>query len=203
MHSGTGPFKIVRCSDPAIEDPVGDAAIKYSTTREFALLKFAEDTKPTVFNARLLTISERRQVRNMASPSDQNEAAFARGLVSVDNLIREEGGAGIHWIRPNDSSGKDKVIPDSVLDECFDEATIQEIGAVILYRSFLARTSGQYYPLPAISRDALSATLLRRAERMSASSSSDATKPPPAAPPATIPPSSPDGAASTDATATG
>lgn len=203
MHSGTGPFKIVRCCDQAIKDPVGASALKYSTTRDFSLLEWADDVKPTVFHGRLLTIAERRQVRNLPSTADQNEAAFARGLMSVENLVREEGGQPIQWTRPNDSSGKDKPIPDKTLDECFDEATIQEIGMVILQRSFLARTSGQWFPLPATSRDALSASLYRRAEQMSASSSSAATKPQAEAQPATTPTSSPAGAASTDATATG
>lgn len=203
MHTGTGPFPIVRCCDPAIADPVGPEALRYSVNRDFSLLKFADDIKPTVFHARLLTISERRQVRNLPSQADQYEAAFARGLMSVDNLVREEGGQPIQWTRPNDSSGKEKVVPDKILDDSFDEATIQEIGMVILSRSFLARTSGQYFPLPAICRDALSATLYRRAERMSASSSSAATKPPAAEATPTPPTSSPTGDASTDATATG
>jgi hypothetical protein len=206
MHSGTGPFKVVRCCDPAIEDPVGPAALKYSTTRDFSLLTFAPDSKPTVFHARLLTISERRAVRNLPSPADQYEAAFVRGLVQVDDLVREEDGQPYQWKRPTDHSGKDKPIPDAVIEEHFDEATVQEIGMVILSRSFLARTSGQYFPLPAICRDALSATLLRRALRaapMSASSSSDASKPPAEA--CTLEPtkSSPAGDGSTAATATG
>jgi|GEM_PF-1480350 len=202
MH-GTGPFKVIRCCDPAIDDPVGAAALKYSTTRDVSLLSFLPDAKPTVFNCRLLTISERRQVRNLPSQGDQYEAAFARGLVSVENLARDDGSVVASWTRPTDMSGKEKPIPDRSLDENFDEATIQEIGMVILSRSFLARTSGQYFPLPAICRDALSASLLRRAELMIASSSSAATKPPPEAPLAVTPASSPAGAASTDATATG
>lgn len=203
MHSG--PFKVIRCCDPAIEDPVGTDALKYSTTRDVSLLKFIPDTKPTVFHCRHLTISERRQVRNQASDADRYEAAFVRGLVSVTDLVRDDSGARIQWSRPTDHSGKDKPIPDKILEECFDEATIQEIGMVIYSRSFLERTSGQYYPLPAICRDALSATVVERArrlaEQMNASSSSAPSSQPAAASTPTPPTSSPAGAASTDATA--
>ena len=202
MQTGTGPFKIVRCADPAIEDPVGLNALKYSTTRDFSLLSFAPDAKPTVFHGRPLTISEQRAVRNCVSDADKYEAAFVRGLVKVDDLVREDGGQPMQWVRPTDHSGKDRVIPDSVLEEYFDGATVQEIGMVIYYRSFLARTPGAYFPLPDICRAAAQATLFRRAVRMNDSSSSAATKPAVEAPPATTHGSSPAGDESTGATAT-
>ncbi len=197
---GTGPFKIVRCCDLAIADPTGVAALKYSNTREFELLTFTPGEKPVVFTGRLLTIAERRSVRNQPTQADKHEAAFSLGLVSVDNLP-DVNGQPYMWRRPSDGTGRDKPIPDSILDECFDEATIQEIGMVILNRSFLARTSGQWFPLPAICRDAISASLYRRAELMRESSSSAATKPPAAEVTPPLPTSSPAGDVSTGATA--
>lgn len=206
MGLGSGPFKIIRCCDPAIDDPVGPVALRYSHERDASKLTFIEGLKPTVFHARLLDLQERRDVRNKASDADKFEAAFVRGLLSVTDLVREEGGQPIQWTRPDDKSGKARIIPDRTIEENFDEATVQEIGSVIYYRSFLARTSGQYFPLPAICRDALSATLVtrvRRVEQTSGSSGSGGTSPPAAAQPATTPTSSPDGDASTPATATG
>lgn len=196
-------FKIARLCDPAIADISSASSLKYSTTREFALLEFIEGSKPTVFHGRRLTVSEWGQVQNCVTEADKFQAAFCRGLVKVDDLVLEEGASPIVFIRPTDHSGKDRVIPDSVLESHFDPATIQEIGSVIYYKSFLARTPGRYFPLPDICRAAVSATMYRRAELMSASSSSTAAKPPAAAPPATPPTSSPDGDASTAATATG
>lgn len=202
---GTGPFRIVRCCDPAFADPVGPVALQYSAKRDFALLTdaFLPDVKPTIFHGRRLTVSEWSYVQNCVSDADKYQASFCRGLVKVDDLVLEDAGSPVAFARPTDHSGKDRVIPDSMLESHFDPATIQEIGMVIFYRSFLARTKGQWFPLPAICRDALSANLYRRAEQMSASSSSAATKPPAAAQPATPPTSSPAGDGSMGATAMG
>ena len=199
-HPGTQAlFKVYRISDIAIDDPVGPGALKYSTTRDPSHLSFVDGSKPETFWCRVLTRSEIRECRR-ATAAECYEAAFCRGLVKVEGL-RNEHGEQRDWERPDDRSGKSKPIPDSTLERHFDEATIQEIGMVVYQRSFLARTTGDYYPLPGICRDALAASIHHRAVVMSASSSSAETKPAPEAPPATAPTSSPAGGGSIVVTA--
>ncbi len=205
MHASTKPFQIARVSDRAISAETQEAVAgfgRYCEERDFSALAWRTDELPTVYWGRPLTVSERRIVGNKVTVRDQYEAAFCFGLMRVQNLETPDGQF-IEWTRPSDRSGKDKPVLDSDLDLYFDEATVQEIGMVIMRRSFLARTRGHWYPLPDICRDALSAALLLRAGRTSGSSRSDATSPPAEAPPATAPTSSPAGDASTGATATG
>lgn len=203
-NTGTGPFQIVRVYDDAISCATKEEADgygRYSTGRKFSDLTFVDGVLPTVFWGRPLTVSERRTVANKVSDRDKYEAAFVLGLVKVDNLEYPDGSRK-EWLRPCDHSGKEKPVPDDALDRFFDEACVQEIGMVIVQRSFLAHTKGHWYPLPGICQDALKARLLLRAERTSALSKSAASKAAAEALPATPPPSSPDGDGSTGATAT-
>jgi hypothetical protein len=204
LGTGTKPFEIIRASDDAWRDEQLPAYETYVYGGRVAtpelLASFAE--RPTIYWGRPLTKSEQREVRNKTSEGDQYEAAFVRGLVKVENLEREDGSR-YDWIRPDDRSGKPKIITDAELMEHFDEAIVEEIGMVIRNRSFLGRTKGAFFPLPAISLAAVLARKPRPAAQTSGSSNSDATKPPAEAPPGTTPPSSPAGASSTGATATG
>lgn len=201
---GTGPFKIVRIGDPAIASKDTEDYGQYCITRDFSLLKFVDGAKPEIFHARPLTPAEVREVANKIGERDQDEAAFVRGLVKVENLAREDGSQS-DWTRPDDRSGKEKPIPDSVIERFFDEAMIREIGSVIRYRSFLGRTRGHYYPLLPISlhvQEARGNALRVEAMRSSPGSAKPSTpaKEPPEAPTAQA--SEPVGVASTDATAT-
>jgi hypothetical protein len=177
----TAPFTQICWSDPAIDFTRGDAAAYYST-RDVKHLAFFDGARAAVFHCRPLTRPEIREVRNETELGDRYEAAFRRGLTKVTNLVRADG-TQRDWTRPDDGSGKEKPIPDAALGD-FDEAEIQEIGMVIVRRSFLTKRSGGHYPLPAICQDALRANTPRRVEPTSASSSSAQPKPEAEEPPA-------------------
>ena len=200
MTTGTQPYEIVRVVDDAIALTPHENMASYMETRDFSRLALDPNSgPPTVYWGRPLTQSERGEIRNMVSLADQYVGAFRRGLVRVDNLEREDG-TRFTWTRPEDRSGKAKLVPESDMDDLFDEAILAEIGMVIRNRSFLGRTKGRWYPLPDISRDALSAHWHRRAALTRGSSASTATRQPAAGQPATTLTPSLDGAASTDAT---
>ncbi len=171
----TAPFKVVRLYDPAI-DIEGCNINDYVTSRDVSTLRYLEGARPAVYHCRPLTRAEIREVRNKASDADRYEAAFVRGLIKVEQLYREDGSRS-DWARDEDKSGKARPIHDSVIEALFAESDVQEIGAVILARSFLANGSQAFYPLLRISQDALTGSLLHRAERKARSSSSDAGKP--------------------------
>lgn len=157
--TGSGPFKVVTVAEALNKCVLDDAGAwqKYLHERDFDTLIFREGEKPTVFHCRPLTLVEVRQVRNKSSEGDMNEAAFVRGVMKVENL------EGATYLRPQSNTGNELIIPDSDLEKHFDEAMIQEIGSVIARRSFLAKSSVLTYPLPAISRVALEASLYRLA----------------------------------------
>lgn len=169
--TGTAPFKVVLASDLAIDIALSDMS-RYVSERDLSALVYVDGEKPTVYCCRPLTLQERRDVRNKATEGDRYEAAFVRGLVSVEDLHVSDGTRS-HFSKLDDRSGKSKPIPDSALEKYFDEASIQEVGMVIWVRSFLALSSRGYYPLPDISRHALTGSLYHRAAQTSASSSSE------------------------------
>jgi hypothetical protein len=197
-------FKIVRISDPAILSREEADYGRYCITRDFKLLAFEPGLSAEIFHARDLTPQERREVANKATDRDQWEAAFVRGLVKVENLWQGEEQR--DWTKPDDASGREKMLSDKILEALFDEATIQEIGSVIRNRSFLGRTKGVFFPLPAISLSAQAArgnalrAELMRVSSASAQSSSGAKEEP--ITPSTETKSERSGDASTDATAT-
>jgi hypothetical protein len=180
-------FRVITVSDPAIDHAACDLST-YVSERDESVLRFVEGEAPTVYVCRPLTLQERRDVRNKATEADRYEAAFVRGLVRVERLLHPDEQRR-DWVRPDDKSGKQKPIPDSALELYFSEASIQEVGMVILMKSFLAKGSGHFYPLPDISRHALTATLYRHvvqtndsATQPSASGSSPQEAPPPETP---------------------
>lgn len=177
--SGTGPFPVVLASDAAIDHAASDLS-KYVSERDTSALVYHDGEQPTVYHCRPLTLQERRDVRNKATEGDRYEAAFVRGLVRVERLLHDDGQRR-DWVKPDDRSGKSKPIPDSALERYFSEAAIQEVGMVVWVRSFLARGSGAFYPLPDICRHALTASLYHRAAQTSDSSSSETSNAPPAA----------------------
>ena len=180
--SGTNTFKVILASDPAIDVTASDMS-KYVGERDVSALVFDDGAYPVVYHCRPLTLRERREVRNKASDGDRYEAAFVRGLVTVENVIRPDGRrVDFSTDMLSDKSGKSKPIPDSALESYFDEVAIQEVGMVIWFRSFLAQSSRAYYPLPDISRHALTASLYHRAARMSATAPSETNSESPEAP---------------------
>lgn len=169
--AGTDPFAVVLAADSAIDYAASDMS-KYVAERDLDALVYLDGEQPTVYWCRPLTLQERREVRNKASDADKYEAAFVRGLVRVERLLHDDGQRR-DWVKTDDRSGKSKPIPDSALERYFDEGAVQEVGMVIWVRSFLARGSQGFYPLPDISRHALTASLYHRAARMSATSGSE------------------------------
>lgn len=169
--AGTDPFAVVLAADAAIDYAASDMS-KYVAERDMSALVYLDGEQPTVYHCRPLTLQERRDVRNKATDADKYEAAFVRGLVRVERLLHEDGQRR-DWVRPDDRSGKSKPIPDAALERYFDEAAIQEVGMVVWVRSFLARGSQGFFPLPDISRHALTASLYHRAAQTSATSGSE------------------------------
>lgn len=163
-------FRVILVSDNAIDNASSDMS-KYVSERDEKSLSFVEGESPTVYVCRPLSLQERRDVRNKATEADRYEAAFVRGLVRVERLMHPDGQRR-DWVRPDDKSGKQKPVPDSALELYFSELAIQEVGMVVLMRSFLASGSGAFYPLLDISRHALTATLYHRAPPTSASPTS-------------------------------
>lgn len=193
------PFPVVLLSDPAIDATQGEYA-KYIRGRDVSHLAYFPGEQPTVFHCRLLSVAERREVGNKATEFDKYQAAFVRGLVRVERLPHE--GERRDWFRPDDHSGNAKLIPDSVLDQYFDEVMIQEVGMCIYMRSFLAKSRGAFFPVPATSQLALAALALHHAAQTPVTSTSVANSSPPKAVSETAPVSSQDGVESIDATAT-
>lgn len=181
----TAPFKVVLSYDPAI-DASSDAYSEYLRTRDVSSLQFKTDAQPAIFWCRPLTVSECQEVLNKPTDPDRYHAAFVRGLVKVERLPHDDGSVR-DWIRPDDASGKSKLIPDKLLDQYFDTCMIQEIGMVIMMRSFLARTKGHCYPLPATSLYALTAQAPLPAARMTDSAKSVPSSEGPQAQPEQLP----------------
>jgi len=221
MHPGTKtPIKVHRVVDEAIDHnlirlasgevaaypetgmPEGAVFVwqHYCQTRDASSLRFIEGAVPETYHVRTLSMSEAKEARLRGSDVERRFFAFSRGLVRVDKLLLESGERR-DWTRPDDGSDKPKPIPEKIIEQFFDLATVEEIGEVVCDLSFYRRQSERTFALPPTCLDALRVITRRRAEQMNASSSSDESKSVPAATSAT-PPSSPDGADSTDATAT-
>lgn len=178
QNTGTNPFQVVCVSDPAIDFERGDPGTYAASRSDLSKLVYHEGERPAVFHCRVLTRAEIREVNNKGATPEtlalRLEACFARGLLRVENL-RHPDGTQRDWVRNGDDSGKAKPLSDSALSY-FDESEIQEIGMVIMSKSFLAKSSGGYYPLPDISRHAVAANTLRRAERIRAMATSESSK---------------------------
>lgn len=202
MASSSDTFQVVRVYDPAIDhDTPEDAWRKFLNERDHSGLVYFDGKKPVVFHCRPLSIDERRQLRSCATEEDKHEAAFARGVVRVERHVHPDGDAR-DFYRPTDTGAKARPIPDSML-ALFGEEDVQEIGAVVLARSFLARDRPASYRLLATSLHALAALRLHRAAAMNATSPSAETKPQAEAQPPATPSASPAGGESGGATATG
>jgi hypothetical protein len=207
MRRSNEPFAVVLIDDEAIEP---DTLGKYLDGRDYASLRFKDGITPTVYWCRPLKTSEEDEVIEKGSEAAQYKAAFVRGLMRVTGLHYNDGSRR-DWFRPDGL----KVLPNEALDDYFDRVAVQEIGMVIRNHSFLGRTRGGYFPLPATSLLAMQAHKLRLVALTIASSVAAASSSPPEAhtpqpsqptePPAAAEPtkSSPGGDASGAATATG
>ena len=195
--NGTAPFPVVLLSDPAIDF----AASNYEAflrERDPSHLAYADGETPTVFHCRVLTLQERRDVRNKATDPDRFEAAFVRGLVRVTGVYRANGERG-DWYREVSKDGKERLVSERDLETLFSESMIQEIGAVIWHRSSLPFRPGCVvtFPLLDISQRALMET---RRRPVAASTPSASDKPQHVAPQPAMSDSSSDSAQPTTAT---
>jgi hypothetical protein len=203
FRGGTGPFPIIRVYDNAIDTKAMGADLdRYYMERDLSLLRFHDGKQPSVFWARPLTRSEWREVHSKTNQGDAYEAAFRMGLQRVERLIHPDGQVR-DWVRPEDSSGRVKVLSDEILDQYFSEADIQEVGMVIHRRAFLPPGSAVTYLLLPTSFAVLTGNSYRLAAQTRDSAKSVRSKQPAADQPVETPASSHAGDASTDATATG
>jgi hypothetical protein len=221
MHPGTKTLaKVYRISDAAIDrwlaklasgevvrldpdEPMPDGARflwhLYAETRDVKTVQFVEGETPETFHVRTLSKSESREAMLRGSDVERQEFAFARGLVRVDKLELDTGERR-DWTRPHDGSDKPKPIPEKIVEEHFDPATVWEIGEVICQLSFYRRQSERTFALPRTSLDALRVIARRPVGQTSGSSNSAKTKLD-LAPTSATPMSSPDGDGSTGVTA--
>ncbi len=185
-------FKIVARYDEAIDAEAmpEEDRLAYRESFDTALLKFLPGEQPTWWYARRLRTSEMRDVLAQPDAAGRYFAAFARGIVRV-----EDGGR-VTWTRPTD-----KPLSDKILDT-FDAADVQEIGAAIFGRSHLGKGRPAAWPLPDTSRLAVEALVLRRAAHTRRTALSALSRPPAEAPPPATSAPSPAGATPGAATAT-
>ncbi len=181
---GTGSFPVVLLSDPAIDYAASNFEA-FLRERDPAHLVYHEGEQPTVFHCRVLTLQERRDVRNKASDADRHEAAFVRGLEKVD-AVRNASSDRPGWYRSTTKDGKQRNVPDSDLEDIFSESQVQEVGSVIWHRSSLPLYQGcaVTYPLLDISQRAL---MVNRPRSAVAPTQSASDKPHPAEPPQATP----------------
>lgn len=145
MQQHTGPFRVVSIYDPAI-DLESTNLVEYVRTRDVGALKFYDGARPTVFHARVMTLSERRAARSCATDADRYEHAFKTCLQRVDDLVYENTGERRSWVRAGDDGAKQRPIDDASLEQHFAESDIQEIGSVIWARSFFSRAAPLHCP---------------------------------------------------------
>ncbi len=175
-------FTVVCRYDEAIdaEAMTSEERDQFRETGDVAALKFLSGEKPALWHCRRLRTSEMRDVHAQPNDAGKYEAAFARGLVRVENL--RVGSERQSMGRPSD-----KPLNDRALDG-YDPGDVLEVGAAIYGRSVLGKGRPAAWPQPATSRLAVAALVVRRVEARRISDLSDRSKPP-AAEAAAAPPS--------------
>lgn len=164
---------------------------QYAVERDLSKLKIEEGRRPIVFRCRGLTRDQRDHVREQGSDARQRTLAFRYGILEIQNLDDASGAVGT-WV-PNRRSPKDAITPD-VLDALeqlgIGDGDIEDIGAVIMARSFLHRGVPPRCVPPDSSLLACRVKLSLRAAQSTGSliladeePSSAPSKPPPEAPP--------------------
>jgi len=162
MDQHTGPLRVIRSYDPALDlDKVRDIA-EYASTRDPALIPnlLTTGARPTWFHVLKATRKGCRYIRSGTDAGDCYERAFA---VCVQ---RVEGAGGDTFTHPEPTGAR--AAPDAWLEN-FDEMDIQEVGSVALNHSFLARDLPRFFPRPDTSESALIALLYHRAGQTTAS----------------------------------
>lgn len=176
-------FTVVCRYDEAIdaEAMTSDERDHYRETGDMSALKFLDGERPALWHCRRLRTSEMREVYAAPNDSARYEAAFARGLVKVENM--RVGDSRQTLGRPSDKPLNDKAL------DMYDPADVLEVGAAIYGRSILGKGRPAAWPLPATSRLAVAALVYRRVARAQTSAASSATNRPPAVEAVEAPPS--------------
>lgn len=137
MKQSTAVFRVVRCWDPAIDggEETGTMMVRYAETRDWDLLRFVDESagKPTIYHCRPLTLAQRRHVTQALDQDERHRRAFAHAVLRVEHWI-DESGSVTTWSARDES----KAMKDDQLER-FAEDDVQEIGHVVVRKSFLPR----------------------------------------------------------------
>jgi hypothetical protein len=125
-------------------------AKSFRDDRDLTKVKFAEGKRPCVFTLRRLRRTEMRDVSTMQSDAYQAEAGFSIGVTQV-----EMPDGSVH--RPVGSRWTEKEL------DAFDNATVTDIGTVVVQRSRLPLGLRVSYVAPHSSVVALAARLFHGA----------------------------------------
>lgn len=174
-------FKVVCRFDPAIDAEAmsQDDVRRFRDTGDVALLRYLEGEQPTVFYCRRLRVSEMQSVKATNSEADTFVASFQRGLLSVENLLDDDGNAR-KWSRPD----ADRPISMREVEAAFSAGEVMEVGAAIYGRSILGKGRPAAWPQPDTSALAVAALAHQRAAQKRAAAahsapSSESPKAPP------------------------
>jgi len=195
----TESLSVVARYDEAIdyESMSDEEQRRYIETRDISLLKAMPGEKPAVFHVRRLRTSEMRNVNAQPNEKLGWEVAFRIALVRGDDIRFTDGSRGA-YVRPSD-----KMLNDGQLDR-FAPADVIEVGSFIVEWSNLGKGRPAVWQLPATSERALAALgSLRAAQKRASAASPRQSSEPAAEAVGAAPPSSPGGATSGAATATG
>ena len=166
MDQHTGPIRVIRAVDPALDVEKVTDIIKYRETRDRTLIPtiLQAGAKPTYYTIVKPTRRGIRYIRSAALEDDVNERAFA---VCVSKVERP----GTDYVNPSAKLGV-QPCTDEWLDN-FAEAEIQEIGMVAWTNAFLAPDQPRFFAQLPMLVSGLTALLLRHAELKDLSSDSD------------------------------
>ena len=155
------PFTHILSFDPTIDMEKSNLAEYIVNGCNPEVLGFLDGKKPMLFHCKRLTRDEIKSVRNAGSPQDSNEAAFKRGLIKVDGLVKPDGNR-YDWFKQENVA----LITDKILEAYFSESMIQEVGAIIWQNSVLMVGSTVPYVLPPTSGLEVKGLLRLNAERL-------------------------------------
>lgn len=155
-------FKTICRFDEALDaEAMGPDGVRaYRETGDESKVKLRDGMTPTVFHCRRLKVSEMQTVLGHVTEADRFAAAFARGITRCEDLRTESGGR-TDWTRPD----SERPVAQAVIDQMFDAAEVQEVGAAIFGRSLLGKGRPATWPLPATSRYAVEALVFHLAEQ--------------------------------------
>ncbi len=176
QHSG--PLRVIRSYDPAVDTTDLQALARYTMTRDPDLIAgvLLKGARPRVYTVIKPTRAGIRYILNGSNTGDVNDRAFAVCVSSV------EGADGRVFSHPDPTGAK--AAPETWMEN-FAWKDVQEIGGVAYEHSGLPDDLPPYYPRQVTSESALTALLFHRAAQTSgkAPPSPDGSDEPAAPPP--------------------